>query len=64
MTSVVSDMENTAPPPASRFGKHEHLIKYFLIGGTASAIDVALFLILFNIVGTSEYVAQWIAVPT
>lgn len=64
MTSFSTDMEDAAPAPASRFGKHEHLIKYLMIGGTASLIDVALFLILYNFVGTSETVAQWIAVPT
>ena len=49
---------------ASRFGKHEHLIKYLMIGGAASAVDVVLFLVLFNVVGTTEAVAQGIAVPT
>ena len=44
--------------------KHEQLIKYFLIGATASAIDVILFFILFNFVGTSELVAHSISVPT
>lgn len=44
--------------------RHHHLVKYLLIGGTASAIDVALFLVLFNLVGTSALVAHSISVPT
>jgi putative flippase GtrA len=48
------------PVPA----RHHHLVKYLLIGGTASAIDVVLFLILFNLVGTSALVAHSISVPT
>lgn len=43
--------------------RHSHLLKYLLIGGTASAIDVALFLVLFNFVGTSALVAHSISVP-
>jgi len=46
-----------------RFDAHQRLIKYFLIGVTASAIDVCLFLILFNLVGTSAIVAHSISVP-
>lgn len=42
----------------------EQLIKYALIGATASAIDVILFFVLFNFVGTSELVAHSISVPT
>lgn len=45
------------------FSTHQRLIKYFLIGSTASAIDVILFLILFNLVGTSALVAHSISVP-
>lgn len=44
--------------------KHQHLLKYLIIGATASAIDVVLFFILFNFVGTSELVAHSISVPT
>lgn len=46
------------------FIKHETLIKYFLIGATASAIDVVLFFVLYNFVGTSELLAHSISVPT
>ncbi|CUH42779.1 GtrA family protein [Ruegeria atlantica] len=44
--------------------RHETLVKYFVIGCTASAIDVLLFLILYNVVGTSALVAHSISVPT
>lgn len=44
--------------------ENQQLIKYFLIGATASAIDVILFFTLFNFVGTSELVAHSISVPT
>jgi putative flippase GtrA len=63
MTSAMTDVNEAAATP-SKFGKHEHLIKYLMIGGMASAVDVGLFLILFNVIGTTEMVAQFIAVPT
>lgn len=44
--------------------KHQTLLKYFVIGATASAIDVVLFLVLYNVVHTSELVAHSISVPT
>lgn len=44
--------------------KHESLIKYFVIGVSASALDVILFMVLFNIVGTTVLVAHSISVPT
>lgn len=44
--------------------QHQTLIKYFIIGATASAIDVVLFLVLFNLVGTTALVAHSISVPT
>lgn len=47
-----------------RYRQHHHLVKYLLIGGAASAIDVALFLVLFNLVGTTPLVAHSISVPT
>ena len=43
---------------------HHHLIKYFLIGATASAIDVILFFVLFNFAGFSELAAHSVSVPT
>jgi putative flippase GtrA len=44
--------------------RHQTLIKYFIIGATASAIDVVLFLLLYNVVGTTPLVAHSISVPT
>jgi dolichol-phosphate mannosyltransferase len=44
--------------------QHRHLLKYLLIGATASAIDVVLFLLLYNVVGTGALVAHSISVPT
>lgn len=43
--------------------RHEHLIKYFLIGGSASALDVILFMILFNLMGFSPLAAHSVSVP-
>ena len=42
----------------------EQLIKYFLIGATASAIDLILYFIIYNGFKTSELFAQSISVPT
>jgi putative flippase GtrA len=44
--------------------KHETLLKYFMIGATASAIDVVLFLLLYNVVGTTALAAHSVSVPT
>ena len=44
--------------------KHETLLKYFVIGATASAIDVVLFLLLYNVVGTPALAAHSVSVPT
>lgn len=41
-----------------------HLVKYFVIGATASTIDVALFMMLFNIADTTPLMAHSISVPT
>ncbi len=43
--------------------RHHRLVKYFFIGGTASAIDVGLFLILFNLFGTTPLAAHSVSVP-
>jgi putative flippase GtrA len=49
---------------ASEFVKtNPQLIKYFAIGGTASAIDVVLFLVLLNVMNTSVLMAHSISVP-
>lgn len=44
--------------------KHKQLIKYVMIGGTASLIDLSLFFVLYNFVHTSEFLAHSISVPT
>lgn len=44
-------------------GEHPHLIKYIVIGGAASAIDVGLFLFIYNVLETSILVAHSISVP-
>jgi putative flippase GtrA len=43
--------------------RHETLAKYFLIGATASAIDVVLFMTLFLGFGTSPLFAHSVSVP-
>ncbi len=48
----------------ARFDALPQVVRYLLIGGTASAIDVILFLALYEIVGTSALVAHSISVPT
>lgn len=47
-----------------RLRQHEQALKYLLIGGAASAIDVLLFMILFNFVGLTEWQSHSISVPT
>jgi putative flippase GtrA len=49
---------------AALYARHQTLIKYFVIGATASAIDVLLFLLLYNVVHTTALVAHSISVPT
>jgi len=44
--------------------KRGQLVKYVLIGGTASLIDLTLFFVLFNFVHLSELVAHSVSVPT
>lgn len=44
-------------------GKHRHLIKYLIIGATASAIDVILFMVIFNLMNQPALVAHSISVP-
>lgn len=48
---------------ASVLSQHPHLIKYVVIGGAASAIDVGLFLFIYNVLETSIFVAHSISVP-
>jgi len=42
----------------------EHFVKYFLIGITASSIDVGLFMVLFNVAHATPLMAHSISVPT
>ena len=42
---------------------HPHLLKYVLIGAAATAIDVGLFLALYNLAHVSATAAQTISVP-
>jgi putative flippase GtrA len=44
--------------------RHKHLIKYFFIGATASAIDVGVFLVLHNLAHTTPFFAHSVSVPT
>src|SRR5690606_5488644 len=50
-------------PPGFTVGRHRHLLKYLLIGAVASALDVLLFMLFFNVVGTPALVAHSISVP-
>jgi putative flippase GtrA len=43
---------------------HQHLVKYLIIGGVASGIDVVLFLVIFNVLGFSALISHSISVPT
>ncbi len=45
-------------------GRHRHLLKYLLIGATASAIDVVLFMLFYNVVRVPAFAAHSISVPT
>jgi dolichol-phosphate mannosyltransferase len=47
----------------SPLGKHRHLIKYLAIGATASAIDVILFMVIYNLMNQPALVAHSISVP-
>ncbi|SDF18964.1 GtrA family protein [Limimaricola pyoseonensis] len=60
------DRTGAATPPGLRalYGRHRHLVNYLFIGGLASATDLAIFLVLFNIAGTSALFAHSVAVPT
>lgn len=44
-------------------GRYHHLARYLLIGGMASAIDVLLFMGLYNGLGTSTLLAHSMSVP-
>ncbi len=45
------------------YDRNRHLLNYLVIGGAASAIDVFVFMFLFNVAGTSALVAHSVAVP-
>lgn len=44
--------------------RHEQMLKYLLIGGSASAIDVLLFMALYNLAHFTEWQSHSISVPT
>lgn len=44
------------------YEKHKQLVKYFVIGASASLIDVVLFVVLYELAHTSVLVAQTISV--
>jgi putative flippase GtrA len=49
---------------ARLFKKHEHLVKYVVIGATAAALDLAIFMFLFNIMEATALQAHSVSVPT
>lgn len=64
-------MNTVDPQSLSLVGKaqqllrtHRKLVKYFLIGSTASLIDLVLFFVLYNFAHASELVAHSISVPS
>ena len=61
MKSIASHGLTPAVTPAA--GGHNQALRYLLIGGAASAIDVLTFLLLFNVLHTSEFMAHSISVP-
>jgi putative flippase GtrA len=63
MQSGVGAHQSLTSRLRARAVQHQHLLKYVLIGGMASAIDVVLFLVLFNLLGTSALLAHSISVP-
>lgn len=68
MSSNESPAATQAAPPIgglkAKLIENEQIVKYFLIGASASALDVILFFIIYNMFQTSELVAQSISVPT
>ena len=46
-----------------RIRQHEQALKYLIIGGAASAIDVLLFMLLFNFAGFTEWQSHSVSVP-
>ena len=49
---------------AELYRRHENFIKYAAIGGAASALDVAIFLVLYNVFETGALIAHSVSVPT
>jgi dolichol-phosphate mannosyltransferase len=63
-TEDVVHSQTTAPSGSTiEMKQHKHLLKYLLIGATASMIDVMLFLLIYNVIGASALVAHSISVP-
>ncbi|MHC3468204.1 GtrA family protein [Streptomyces sp. 7R007] len=56
MTAVETTAETSAPPRTLR-----QLVRYTLIGGSGVAIDMVVFLLLHNVAGMDEQVANWIS---
>ena len=57
---------NTDAPsirPALRRVLEHQALKYLLIGGAASAIDVLLFMALYNLAGFTDWQAHSVSVP-
>lgn len=47
-----------------RLAQHEQALKYLVIGGAASAIDVLLFMALYNFAGFTDWQSHSVSVPT
>lgn len=62
--NTIQSRASATSPLLQRIRQHEQALKYLLIGGAASAIDVLLFVILFNFVGLTEWQSHSISVPT
>ena len=54
---------SSATAPVAAKGGHNQALRYLLIGGAASAIDVLTCLLLFNVLHTTEFMAHSISVP-
>ena len=64
LEAVSPQMGGLAKAANAWLKKHEHLVKYFVIGGSASALDIMIFLFIFNILETTALFAHSISVPT
>lgn len=62
--SVPNPKVSMMQPIRELLHRHHHLVKYFIIGGVASGIDVGLFLVFYNLFGFSALISHSISVPT